>query len=72
MDDKNSMKRLFIHLQAAILAGRLPGGQKLPSTRILADELQISRNTVLNAYEQLAAEGYIHTNHSLWRKRRHG
>ncbi len=37
----------------------MPGGQKLPSTRDLADELQISRNTVLNAYEQLAAEGYL-------------
>src|SRR4051794_5767268 len=52
-------QQLFAHLQAAILTGRLPGGQRLPSTRALADELQISRNTVLNAYEQLTSEGYL-------------
>ena len=32
---------------------------KLPSTRVLADELNISRNTALNAYRQLLAEGYL-------------
>src|SRR5690606_13281405 len=52
-------QQLFTHLQTAILTGRLPGGQKLPSTRALADELQLSRNTVVNAYEQLLAEGYL-------------
>lgn len=35
------------------------GGMKLPSTRALAEELNISRNTVLNAYRQLLAEGYL-------------
>lgn len=52
-------QQLYAQIRAAILAGRLKGGLKLPSTRTLADELGISRNTVLNAYEQLFAEGYI-------------
>jgi GntR family transcriptional regulator / MocR family aminotransferase len=52
-------QQLYTHLQAAILAGRLPGGLKLPSTRALADELMVSRNTVLTAYDQLTAEGYL-------------
>ena len=50
---------LYIHIRAAILSGELMGGMKLPSTRALADELHISRNTVLNAYRQLLAEGYL-------------
>lgn len=52
-------QQLFAHLQAAILAGRLPGGLKLPSTRALADELRVARNTIITAYDQLLAEGYI-------------
>ena len=50
---------LYTHLRAAILSGELKGGMKLPSTRALAEELSISRNTVLNAYRQLLAEGYL-------------
>lgn len=52
-------QQLYHRLQAAILARRLTGGTKLPSTRALADELRVSRNTVLTAYDQLTAEGYI-------------
>lgn len=52
-------QQLYLHLRTAILSGELPGGRKLPSTRALADELAVSRNTVLNAYEQLTAEGYV-------------
>lgn len=50
---------LYAQMRAAILSGELKGGMKLPSTRALADELNISRNTVLNAYRQLLAEGYL-------------
>src|SRR5271157_6461081 len=50
---------LYTHMRTAILAGELKGGMKLPSTRALADELNISRNTVFNAYRQLLAEGYL-------------
>jgi GntR family transcriptional regulator/MocR family aminotransferase len=50
---------LYTHMRAAILSGELKDGMKLPSTRALADELNVSRNTVLNAYRQLLAEGYL-------------
>lgn len=50
---------LYTHMRTAILSGELKGGMKLPSTRALADELSISRNTVLNAYRQLLTEGYL-------------
>jgi len=50
---------IYAHMRAAILSGELKSGTKLPSTRALADELKVSRNTVLNAYRQLLAEGYL-------------
>jgi GntR family transcriptional regulator/MocR family aminotransferase len=45
----------------AIMDGRLRPGQRVPSTRSLAKELNISRIPVLSAYEQLYAEGYLET-----------
>ena len=53
-------KALHRQLRAAILEGRLPGGFALPSTRRLADELGIGRNTVVAAYDLLVAEGQAH------------
>ena len=50
---------LYDHLRSAVLSGELKSGMKLPSTRALAEELNVSRNTVLNAYQQLLAEGYL-------------
>jgi GntR family transcriptional regulator/MocR family aminotransferase len=52
-------RRLYLILRAAILANRLPVGSQLPSTRTLASELNLSRNTVLSAINQLLAEGYL-------------
>lgn len=52
-------RQLYEGLRQAILEGRLPAGSRLPSTRQLAGELAISRTTVLNAFDQLLAEGYI-------------
>jgi GntR family transcriptional regulator / MocR family aminotransferase len=46
-------------LKQAILDGRCAPATRLPATRVLARELALSRNTVLAAYEQLAAEGFI-------------
>ncbi len=46
-------------LKQAILGGRCAPESRLPATRVLARELDLSRNTVLAAYEQLAAEGFI-------------
>ncbi|MGL4576069.1 MAG: PLP-dependent aminotransferase family protein [Burkholderiaceae bacterium] len=52
-------RRLYLILRGAILANRLPVGSQLPSTRTLASELNLSRNTVLSAINQLLAEGYL-------------
>jgi GntR family transcriptional regulator/MocR family aminotransferase len=46
-------------LRCAIRDGRLLPGTRLPSTRDLATELELARNTVSAAYEQLAAEGFL-------------
>jgi len=51
--------RLYLALRQAILDKRLPAGTQLPSTRSLADELGMGRNTVVRAYEQLLVEGYL-------------
>jgi GntR family transcriptional regulator/MocR family aminotransferase len=52
-------KQLIERLQHAILAGRLAAGTLLPSSRLLAAEMGVSRNTVVIAYEHLAAVGYV-------------
>ncbi len=51
-------RQIYRSLRAAILAGRVPAGGRLPSSRWLADDLAVSRNTVIAAYDQLLAEGY--------------
>ena len=51
--------QLLRALRAAILSGRLSAGTRLPPTRALALELGWSRITILTAYEQLRADGYI-------------
>jgi GntR family transcriptional regulator / MocR family aminotransferase len=52
-------RRLYDCLRTAILDRSLPPKSALPASRELARELEVSRNTVLDAYEQLRAEGYI-------------
>lgn len=52
-------RRIYEALKATIRAGRLGPATRLPSTRALAADLGVSRNTVMLAYEQLAAEGYV-------------
>lgn len=48
-----------------ILEGRLRAGEALPASRYLSDQLNISRNTSILAYERLAAEGYIEAKRSI-------
>jgi GntR family transcriptional regulator/MocR family aminotransferase len=48
-------------VQQAILSGRLPPGTKLPSSRALGADLGIARNTLIQVYDQLLAEGYVQT-----------
>src|SRR5262245_29819017 len=52
-------RQLYEALRRAILAGRPGRGERLPATRTLAQELGMSRTTVVSAYEQLLAEGYL-------------
>jgi GntR family transcriptional regulator/MocR family aminotransferase len=47
-------------LRDAIQQGRLPAGTVLPASRTLARELSLARSVVVEAYGQLAAEGYLH------------
>lgn len=52
-------RQLYDGFREAILEGRLRAGQRIPSTRSLATELQVSRFPLLNAFDQLAAEGFF-------------
>lgn len=52
-------RQIYQWMRRAILDGQLQPRQPLPSTRTLASELGVSRNTASTAYEQLQAEGYI-------------
>src|SRR6266702_5227077 len=54
-------RQLHRLLQQAILSRALPAGAKVPSSRLLAKELGIGRNTVTQVYEQLALEGYVNS-----------
>lgn len=52
-------RQVYDGYRAAIVDGTLRAGQRVPSTRMLAAELGISRIPILNAYSQLLAEGYF-------------
>ena len=52
-------RQIYDAYRAAIVDGGLRPGQRIPSTRVLASELGVSRFPVLNAYAQLLAEGYF-------------
>lgn len=61
--DRNSSvsikKQLYNGLTGMILEGTLSFMDKMPSTRRMAEELSIARNSVIEIYEQLTAEGYL-------------
>lgn len=52
-------RQLYDALRQRVLDGRLVGGTRLPASRDLAAALAISRNSVVRAYDQLYAEGFI-------------
>lgn len=52
-------EQIYEYIRNEILEGRLTWGERLPSSRALAEHLQVSRSTVNLAYEQLLAEGYV-------------
>ena len=52
-------RRVYETIRRAITEQVLPSGSRLPSTRSLAEDLSVSRNTVLAAFDQLLDEGYV-------------
>lgn len=61
--DRTASEPVFEQICAAIraraVAGELSAGETVPPTRVFATELGVSRSTVVTAYEQLVAEGYL-------------
>ncbi|MBV7273467.1 PLP-dependent aminotransferase family protein [Clostridium sp. PL3] len=61
--DKSSnislIRQIYGQIKSMILEGRISAGSKLPSTRWLSRDLKVSRNVILEAYDQLMAEGYV-------------
>ncbi len=52
-------EQIYQHIKGEIRSGKLLSGERLPSTRSLAEYLQVARSTVDYAYGQLLGEGYI-------------
>ena len=52
-------EQIYNYIKKEIVEGKILAGEKLPSTRFLAEHLQVSRSTVDLAYQQLLSEGYI-------------
>ncbi|MCX7711336.1 MAG: PLP-dependent aminotransferase family protein [Clostridia bacterium] len=61
--DRNSSSPIYLQITSQIremiLSGTLPEGYKLPPERKLAEVLEVNRSTVLNAYRELKADGFI-------------
>ncbi|MBQ2802737.1 MAG: PLP-dependent aminotransferase family protein [Lachnospiraceae bacterium] len=57
--DKCLYEQIYEHIRQEIREGKLLAGERLPSTRSLAEYLQVARSTVEYAYDQLLSEGYI-------------
>jgi GntR family transcriptional regulator/MocR family aminotransferase len=56
-------QRLADAFREGILTGRFRPGERVPPSRQLAKSLSLARNTILEAYEQLLAEGYLLAHH---------
>lgn len=62
LDEKSDApfyRQIYETIRRSILSGGLAAGRQLPASRLLAKQLGVSRMTVVNAYEQLLAEGYL-------------
>src|ERR1700719_5346485 len=56
-------RQIYAQVRAAVLSGALRPGTKLPSSRAMASGLAVARASVVAAYEQLLAEGYVEGRH---------
>ena len=57
--NKSLQALIFDQIRELILDGRLQANMALPPTRLVAERCRVSRNTVIIAYDRLAAEGYV-------------
>ena len=61
--DKNSSEPIYLQiyrqLKVQIISGEIQTGERLKATRVLSEEYHLSRNTILNAYQQLESEGFV-------------
>src|ERR1700755_2387090 len=58
-DGQEMWRWLYTELRSAIIDGRLKFGTRLPSTRNLAAQYSLARGTVVAAFQQLQAEGFV-------------
>src|SRR4051794_19137126 len=58
-DSGRLTRQIYDRLRTAILSGALPPGYRLPSSRMLAKDFNVSRNTISSVVDQLAVEGYV-------------
>jgi GntR family transcriptional regulator/MocR family aminotransferase len=62
IDEKSEFplyRQIYEAIRRSILKGEIHSGRRLPASRLLATQLAVSRMTVINAYDQLLAEGYL-------------
>jgi GntR family transcriptional regulator / MocR family aminotransferase len=59
-------RQLYDALRAAVLSGRLRPAARVPATRELARQLGVARTTVMAAYDQLIADGYLEARRGAW------
>jgi GntR family transcriptional regulator/MocR family aminotransferase len=52
-------RQIYMQVRAAVLSGALRAGTRVPSSRVMAAQLGVARASVVSAYEQLLAEGYL-------------
>src|SRR5215831_12910470 len=56
-------RQIYMQVRSAVLSGALRAGTRVPSTRSMASQLGVARASVVAAYEQLLAEGYVESRH---------
>ena len=62
MDEKKEQplkRQLYEDIKSRILSGQLEANDALPSTRALSKSLDVSRSTVVEAYDMLISEGFV-------------
>lgn len=56
-------RQIYLWLREAILLGKIRSEERLPATRVLAEQLGVSRTVIVEAYDQLLSEGFIEGRH---------